>query len=173
MSDQFIGEIRIFGCNYAPLDWAACDGQLMPISQNTALFSILGTNYGGDGRQTFGLPDLRSRAVMGPVDGQVNAPQGEATVSLGISEMPNHAHTVYGDNTRSQAAQAAGHLPARFMEANNNAFIATDSTPAPVLTTLSPQAVAPAGSGQPHENRQPFQVMNYCIALQGAWPTRP
>ncbi|ALF89447.1 MULTISPECIES: phage tail protein [Ralstonia solanacearum species complex] len=173
MSDQFIGEIRIFGFNFAPVDWAACDGALMPVSQNAALFAILGTTYGGTGSTTFGLPDLRGRAVMGPVGGVLNALQGTATVSLTQSEMPMHSHTAYGDNARAASPTAAGRLPARFMVAHNQSFIATDATPAPVMTTLAPQTVGAAGGGGAHENRQPYLGVNYCIALQGAWPPHP
>ncbi|CAJ0774523.1 MULTISPECIES: phage tail protein [Ralstonia] len=172
MSDQFLGEIRVFGFNFAPVDWAACDGAIMPISQNTALFSILGTMYGGNGTSTFGLPDLRGRAVVGTEqNGVPNELQGSSTVTLLSEEMPAHTHTAYGDNSRAASQTAAGRLPSRFQVTFNQAFIATDSSPA--LTTLSPQAVGIAGGSLPHENMQPYLVMNYCIALQGAWPTRP
>ncbi|MFV8631862.1 phage tail protein [Ralstonia pseudosolanacearum] len=173
MSDQFIGEIRIFGFNFAPVDWAACDGALMPISQNAALFSILGATYGGNGSTTFGLPDLRGRAVMGPVGGALNDQQGAATISLQQGEMPMHTHTAYGNNARAASTAAAGRLPARFMVAHNQSFIATEATPAPVMTTLAPQTVGPAGGSTAHENCQPYLAVNYCIALQGAWPPHP
>ena len=173
MSDQFVGEVRLFGFNFAPVDWAACDGALMPISQNTTLFAILGATYGGNGTSTFGLPDLRGRAVMGPVGGILNDPQGDDTVTLMQSEMPMHTHTAYGDNARAGSAQAEGRLPARFMVAHNDAFVAVDATPAPAMTTLSPQTIGTAGGSTGHENRQPFLAVNYCIALQGAWPARP
>ncbi|AXW24977.1 phage tail protein [Ralstonia solanacearum] len=170
MSDQFLGEIRLFGFNFAPVDWAACDGALMPVSQNAALFAILGTTYGGNGSTTFGL---RGRAVMGPVGGVLNDPQGAATIALTQSEMPMHTHTAYGNNARAASPAAAGRLPARFMVAHNQSFIATDATPAPVMTTLAPQTVGPAGGSTAHENRQPYLAVNYCIALQGAWPPHP
>lgn len=173
MSDQFVGEIRIFGFNFAPVDWAACDGAIMPISQNTSLFSILGTNYGGNGSTTFGLPDLRGRAVMGPLGGVLNDPQGSSTVSLADAEMPAHSHTAYGDNSRAAATTAGGRLPARFQVTFNQSFINTDASPPPAITSLAPQAVGTSGESQPHENMQPFLVMNYCIALQGAWPQHP
>lgn len=173
MSDQFVGEVRLFGFNFAPVDWAACDGALMPIQQNTTLFAVIGAAYGGDGKTTFGLPDLRGRAVMGPVDGTVNDPQGDATVTLLESEMPMHTHTAYGDNARAASPEAAGRLPARFMVAHNNAFVATDATPTPTMTTLAFQTISTVGGNTAHENRQPFLAVNYCIALQGAWPTRP
>lgn len=171
MSDQFVGEIRIFGFNFAPLYWAACDGAIMPIAQNTELFSILGVNYGGNGTTTFGLPDLRGRAVMGPVNGALGDLQGAPTVTLTTLEMPAHSHTAYGDNARPASPAAAGRLTSRFMVPNNQAFIS--ATPTPALTTLSPQAVGVGGGNQPHENMQPYLATNYCIALQGAWPTHP
>ncbi|WP_439893441.1 phage tail protein (plasmid) [Ralstonia sp. 25C] len=173
MSDQFIGEVRLFGFNFAPVDWAACDGALMPIRQNTTLFAIIGNTYGGDGTNTFALPDLRGRAVMGPVGGILDDPQGEAAVTLLQSEMPTHTHTAYGDNARAASPEAAGRLPARFMVAHNDAFVAMDATPTPTLTTLAPQTMGTAGGSTAHENQQPFLAVNYCIALQGAWPTRP
>lgn len=171
MSDQFLGEIRVFGFDFAPLDWAACDGAVMPITQNTALFSLLGNNYGGNGSTTFGLPDLRGRAAMGPVNSVLNDAQGASTVTLTINETPQHAHNAFGDNARAASPTAAGRLPSRFMAASNQSFIPTTSSPA--LTTLSPQAVGVAGGSEPHENMQPYLAMNFCIALQGAWPTRP
>ena len=173
MSDQFIGEVRLFGFNFAPVDWAACDGALLPISQNTTLFSIIGNTYGGDGRVSFGLPDLRGRAVMGPVGGILDDPQGEVAVTLLQSEMPMHTHTAYGDNARAVSPEAAGRLPARFMVAHNDAFVATDAAPAPAMTTLAFQTMGTTGGNTAHENRQPFLAVNYCIALRGAWPTRP
>lgn len=175
MSDQFVGEIRIFGFDFAPYQWAFCDGAILPVSQNTKLYSILGSNYGGNGSTTYGLPDLRGRAVMGPVGGVLNNLQGSPTVTLTSNQLPGHTHTAYGNNSRAASKTAAGRLPARFQVTFNDAFIATTATPTPTMTTLAPQAVGTAGSSQPqpHENMQPFLVTNYCIALDGAWPAHP
>lgn len=110
---------------------------------------------------------------MGPVGGALNDQQGAATISLQQGEMPMHTHTAYGNNARAASTAAAGRLPARFMVAHNQSFIATDATPAPVMTTLAPQTVGPAGGSTAHENCQPYLAVNYCIALQGAWPPHP
>ncbi|SOZ16609.1 conserved hypothetical protein [Cupriavidus taiwanensis] len=173
MSDQYLGEIRIFGCAYPPAGWAACDGQLLAIQQNSALFSLLGTQYGGNGTTNFALPDLRGRAVTGPVDNQPGNPQGTATVTLTAAEMPAHNHAVYGDTARAVSTEASARLPARFMLPNNQSCIPVNASPAPVMTTLSPQAVGTAGASQPHENMQPCTALMYCIALTGDYPPRP
>ncbi|WP_035059349.1 phage tail protein [Andreprevotia chitinilytica] len=170
MSDQFVGEIRIFGFNFAPYNWAFCDGQILPISQNTTLFSILGANYGGNGSVTFGLPNLQGSAIMGAETNQVGLAQGTESVALLPAEMPAHSHTAYADTARPATAPPTGHLPSRFFEAGNETYIL--NTPAPAMTTLSPLAVGIAGGSTPHENRQPFQVQNFCIALKGVFPPR-
>ncbi|BCL76185.1 tail Collar domain-containing protein [Jeongeupia sp. HS-3] len=171
MSDQYIGEIRIFGCNYAPAGWAFCDGQILPISQNTALFTLLGATYGGDGKTTFALPDLRGLAVTGTVDNQSGKRRGSASVTLTEANMPNHSHTAYVDIARPASTTAAGRMPGRYFTPNNDTYIASDK--AAPLTALAPQVVQAVGGGTPHENRQPYQVVNFCIALQGDFPPRP
>lgn len=177
MGSPFVGEIRIFACNFAPTGWAHCHGQLLPISQNTALFSLLGTNYGGDGKSTFGLPDLQTMAPLhwgqgpGLSDFYVGDSAGEAAVTLIATELPAHVHTAQGSGdagTTSDAANGAwagahfGRLPVR--------MYAPDAGPDRV--TMSPQAVGPAGGGQPHNNMPPYLVLNFCIALQGVFPPR-
>ncbi len=171
MATPFVAEIRVFGFNFAPRGWATCDGQILPISQNTALFSLLGVNYGGNGTSNFGLPNLQGSFAMGDGQGpglrerQVGEAAGSATVSLLASEMPGHSHAV---NTASGATQA---IPA-------NGVLAPPQTGAPAYR--APGAVAPmagaslstAGAGQPHENRQPYLGLNFCIALQGIYPPR-
>ncbi|MBM3116679.1 phage tail protein [Jeongeupia naejangsanensis] len=171
MSDQYIGEIRIFGCNYAPEGWAFCDGQILPISQNTALFTLLGTTYGGDGRTTFGLPDLRGLAVIGTVNNQYGERLGTASVTVTTANMPNHTHTAYADIGRPASATGTGRLPARLQAPNSNTYISADK--AAPLTALAPQVVQAVGGGTAHENRQPYQAVNFCIALQGDFPPRP
>ncbi|CAG9186459.1 phage tail protein [Cupriavidus pampae] len=172
MSDQYYGEIRIFSCTYPPAGWAECNGQLMPIAQNTVLFSLLGTTYGGDGRTTFALPDLRGCAVSGPVANELNAPRGADTVTLLANEIPVHTHAANTDNVRPSTPEPAGRLPARFQVRNNQAYLPTASSPAPVMTTLSPQMIAPTGGTQSHENRQPNLALRFCIALTGNFPPR-
>ncbi|MBI3286276.1 MAG: phage tail protein [Burkholderiales bacterium] len=171
MADQFIGEIRAFAFNYAPYEWAYCDGQQLPVQQNPALYAILGQTYGGNGASVFNLPDLRHRAVMGQTGGALNKPQGSATVTLSNATMAAHTHTLNGNIASSVQSEPNRHLPARFMEANNNAYVAAN--PPSNLSTLAPATALAVGLGQPHENQQPYQVLNFCIALNGAWPERP
>jgi microcystin-dependent protein len=175
--DPFVAEIRIFPFNFAPKGWAFCDGQLMPLSQNTALFSLLGTVYGGDGKSTFALPDLQGSVPMhpgnfGPGPGLSQHSLGEMggseTVTLLDSEMPVHTHTVmsvattFGANTNVPTGNA-------FAEsAQGNAY-----TPAANLVQMSEEALTPVGGDQPHNNMQPYLTLNFCIALQGVFPARP
>lgn len=168
MTEQFAGEIRIFGFDLAPRDWAHCDGQLLPVQQNRALFSVLGAIYGGNGVDTFALPDLRGRAVMAPDAGGLNNPQGVSAVQLTVAEMSTHTHTLYADPGRPSAGAPEGLIPAHMSDANNCTFIAVGSTPAPAMTQLSPSAVGDYGAGLPHENRQPYTSLNFCIALKDA-----
>lgn len=172
MSDPFIGEVRIFGCNFAPRGWATCDGQFMPISQNTALFSLIGTYYGGDGRSTFALPDLRNRFALGPGQGpgltqrDVGEAGGDAAVMLQASEMPAHGHglmAALSPTTRNPTGAA--------MAPSATGAPAYRAASAPV--PMSPLALAAAGASLPHENRQPSLSVNFCIALQGIFPPRP
>ena len=171
MSEPFVAEIRIFGFNFAPRGWALCQGQILSIAQNTALFSLLGTNYGGDGRVNFGLPNLIGNAPIGAGNGPGLTPRvvgetgGSSIITLLIQELPSHTHTPaatsdlgndYGPANDIWAADAGG--------ANE---YGTDS---PVM--LNPLAVGVAGGSQPHNNMQPYMVMNYCIALQGIFPPR-
>jgi len=170
MSDQFIGEIRAFGFSYAPQDWAFCDGSLLPIAPYQALYSVIGITYGGDGKTTFGLPDLRGKAGMGETGNVLNVASGSTTVTLDASTMPMHTHGLNANATRPTLATATGNLPSRILDANTDVFISTATSPA--LTTLSPLTVSVVGSGLPHENRQPFQTLNFCIALEGNYPLR-
>lgn len=168
----FVGEIMLFAGNFAPVGWALCNGQLLPISQNTALFSLLGTNYGGNGVSTFGLPDLRGRAPVhfgqGPglsnyLVGQIG---GEEAHVLVQGEMPAHSHTAYGD-----AANGTSDTPTNLLPARNPAGIPTyGATPS---TPMALSHIAAAGQNQPHANMQPFLAINYCIALSGVYPSRP
>ena len=171
MSEPFLGEIRAFGFNFAPQGWALCQGQTRSISQNSALFSLLGTMYGGDGRVTFGLPDLRGRTAIsfGQGPGLSNRTQGELAgeeqVTLNAGQIPPHTHSVTASST------AASKSPANSLPA----FTATGSSYGgePDLT-MSPAMIGPnPGGGQPHDNMPPYLVINYCIATEGIYPSRP
>ena len=172
MSEPFIAEIRIFPGNFAPRSWAFCNGQLLPISQNTALFSLLGTTYGGDGRTTFALPDLQGRAPMHPGQGpglslrDLGQTDGVETVTLLESEMPHHAHTLSADNALGNSRSPAGNSLARAV--GGLAYRAPSS-----LVAMSDQALSISGGSLPHNNMQPYLVLNFIIALQGIFPARP
>lgn len=172
MADPFVAEIRIFPFNFSPKGWAFCDGQLLPISQNTALFSLLGTMYGGNGQSNFALPDLQGSAPMHPGQGPglSNYTQGETggqtTVSLLTSEIPNHTHTLKVANDSGLQSRPNGAVMAR-------APFYKNVTQTPTQTTqLAVEAVAPAGGDQPHNNMQPYLTLHFCIALQGVYPPR-
>lgn len=172
MSDQFVAEIRIFPFNFPPTGWAFCDGQLMPISQNTALFALLGTVYGGDGKSTFALPDMQGNAPMQPGQGQglslrdLGEMSGVESITLLQSEIPVHTHNIV-------ASQGDGleRLPGNQLLATGIG-IGQYAAP-PTNTTLAFQALPPAGGGLPHNNMQPYLTLNFCIALQGIFPQRP
>ncbi|HXC69598.1 MAG TPA: tail fiber protein [Pyrinomonadaceae bacterium] len=176
MSDQFVAEIRIFPFNFPPTGWAFCDGQLMPISQNTALFSLLGTTYGGDGKSTFALPDMQGNAPMQPGQGQglslrdLGEMSGVESITLLVSEIPVHTHTMTSHNLDFADKQNPDPQSMIAKSANGNAYQTNTST---LLTTMAFQGLAPAGGGLPHNNMQPYLTLNFCIALQGIFPQRP
>lgn len=164
MTEPFIGEIQVFPFGFAPRGWAQCNGQLMPINQYQALFSLLGTMYGGDGRTTFALPDLRGRVPLGVGAGTTQGERaGEETHTLYVAEMPAHVH---GANASSAAPSTPN--PAGAAWANMGA----DSYAASPNSQLAGNAVTPTGGGQPHENRSPYLTLNYCIAVVGIFPSR-
>ena len=167
--DPFLGEIRTFPWDWAPRGWALCAGQLMSISQNSALFALLGTMYGGDGRTTFGLPDLRGRV---PIDRSSSEPQGTIDgieqVTLTTGTMPAHNHPMIGTSAIATGKQPTGNVFANDTSPNAD-FYAADSNP---LLTIAPGTVGLAGGNQPHDNMQPYLVLNYCIAVSGIFPTR-
>lgn len=172
MSDHFVAEIRIFAGNFPPTGWAFCDGQLLPISQNTALFSLLGTTYGGNGQTNFALPDLRMRAPVQPGQGPglserlLGETGGAAAHTLLASEMPAHAHNL----------QASGSVAATTV-ANGN-MLATVNAPNPpyhepsALAEMGPGVLTAAGGDVPHENMQPYLKLSFIIAMQGIFPPR-
>lgn len=173
MADPFVAEIRIFPFNFAPKGWAWCDGQLLPLSQNTALFSLLGTTYGGNGKSNFALPDLQGRAPMHPGQGpglslhDLGETGGSETVTLLESEMPAHSH---GQMAQTNPANLAAPSPARSWarSAPDAAYTASTSS----MVSMAPEALAPAGGDAPHNNLQPYLTFYFCIALQGVFPPR-
>ncbi len=171
MADPFVAEIRIFPFNFAPRGWARCDGQLLPLSQNTALFSLLGTTYGGNGQSNFALPDLQGRAPMQPGQGpglslrDLGETGGSQAVTLLESEIPNHSHAA-----RISLADAISRTPAeQYLASAVGAGIYANS---PQHTAMAPEALAPAGGDQPHNNMMPYLTFYFCIALQGVFPPR-
>lgn len=169
MGEPFIGEIKLFPWNWAPKNWAFCDGRLLPISQNTALFSLLGTTYGGDGRVTFGLPNLQSRT---PAHRGSQLTQGELTgveqVTITTATMAAHNHPLMGTS-----ATASLRAPADHSFGNDTSPSADFYAPASQTIPINPQSIGNNfGGGQPHNNMQPYLVMNYCIALFGIFPSR-
>ena len=173
MADPFVAEIRIFPFNFAPKGWAWCDGQLLPLSQNTALFSLLGTTYGGNGKDNFALPDLQGRAPMHPGQGaglslyDLGEVGGSDTVTLLESEIPSHPHALQAANTPATSRTPTGNVLARAVGAN--VYLPPSGA---TLVSMSGDALGPAGSDQPHNNLQPYLTFYFCIALQGVFPPR-
>jgi microcystin-dependent protein len=165
MAEPFLSEIRIFSFNYAPKGWALCNGQFLPINQNQALFALLGTTYGGNGQTTFALPDLRGRVPIHFGDGfTLGQAGGKEFHTLTQSEMPAHNHFAQAATNQTNAAIPGGQWLGQALN-QYNANVAS-------LTTLTPQTIGSFGGSQPHENREPSLVLNFCIALQGIFPSR-
>ncbi len=174
MSDQFVAEIRIFGFNFPPRGWAFCNGQILPLSQNTALFSLLGTTYGGNGQSTFALPDLQGRAPMQEGQGAglsqrfLGEEAGETAVTLLDTEMPAHTHTVMASSQGADQADPSGNVWAQAVSDQGAFNYYNTSGPNP----MSPLALQLAGGSLPHNNMHPYLAVNFCIALQGIFPPR-
>ena len=165
MADPFVSEIRIFPFNFAPTGWAFCDGQLLPLSQNTALFALLGTTYGGNGQTTFALPNLRGQVPIHTGNGHtLGEKAGSSSVTITPQQLPQHIHFL-------QASSLGGNqlTPSNGLLGNVQAKIYNDPVS---LTTLSPQSVSNVGGSQPHNNMMPYLVLNFCIALQGIFPSQ-
>jgi microcystin-dependent protein len=165
MSEPFLAEIRMFGFNFPPRGWATCDGQILPINQNQSLYSLLGTTYGGDGRTSFGLPDLRGRTPIHVGDGRIPGQRdGEERHALSAQEIPGHTHQLNASTANATAAEPGGNVYARsanpLYRARNN------------VVNMRPDAVANTGIGQGHNNMQPYQTITFCIALVGVFPSR-
>jgi microcystin-dependent protein len=172
MADPFVAEIRIFPFNFAPKGWAFCDGQLLPLSQNTALFSLLGTTYGGDGKSTFALPDLQGRAPMHPGQGpglslhDLGETGGSETVTLLESEMPFHNHSMNGQANDPALVKLINPQASFALSQGGGIYQPTSDV------QLAPEAIAPNGGDFPHNNMQPYLTLNFNIALQGVFPPR-
>ena len=175
MADPFLAEIRVVGFNFAPKGWALCNGQLLPISQNTALFSLLGTTYGGDGKSTFALPNIQGQVVVHPGQGQglseyfEGQQGGSETTTLLLGEMPVHSHAA---RATIDDAQFQAPAPDRALAASNPGF-AYQSNTSQDLTQMNQQALGISGASLPHNNLQPYLVLNFVIAMQGIFPQRP
>ena len=164
MSEPFLAEIKIISWNFPPKGWAFCNGQLLPINQNQALFSILGTTFGGDGRQTFGLPNLQGRSPVHVGNGiSLGEMGGETSHTLNISELPAHNHVPVGSNDQATLTAATGNL---WGTDGSNPF-----TPTPAVA-MNPACIQAVGGSQPHENMSPYLVLNFIIALQGIFPSQ-
>jgi microcystin-dependent protein len=163
MGTPYISEIKIVSFNFAPKGWALCNGQLLPINQNQALFSLLGTTYGGDGRVNFGLPNLQGRIPVHMGNGFTLGQQGGETAhTLNISELPAHNHVPVGSSAAPTQASAAGNLWASI----SNLYAAASNV------SMNPVSITPTGGSQPHDNMSPYLVLNFVIALQGIFPSQ-
>jgi microcystin-dependent protein len=170
MSEPFLAEVRIVGFNFAPRGWAFCDGQILPINQNQSLYSLLGTTYGGDGRTSFALPDLRGRVPIhvgqtnGGSDKREGQKGGEETHTLAANEMPQHTHILRASNTEANVPvpndSLLANLPTQIYRASGNNI------------NMDGQSIVNVGGGQAHDNMQPYLAVNFCIALQGLVPSR-
>lgn len=175
MSEPFLAEVRMVGFNFAPRGWAFCDGQILPINQNQSLYSLLGTTYGGDGRTSFALPDLRGRTPIhvGRSDGGPDHPlgqkSGEETHTLSAAEMPQHTHTLHATTDTANQASPSGNLPAQVAATLDAIYGSAGDS---LGVNLSSASVANTGGSQGHDNMQPFLAVNFCIALQGLFPSR-
>ena len=165
MAQPYVGEIRMFGGNFAPVGWMFCEGQLLPISENEALFQLIGTTYGGDGQSTFALPDLRGRLPIHQGNGVVLAETGGAeTVTLTVNQIPAHGHAFLGSTSVANNTNPGGTVVAQ----PSAVFLYQNAAPA---VAMAPQSIAPVGGSQPHDNFQPYLCINFIISLFGIFPS--
>lgn len=175
MADPFYGEIRIFAFNYAPQYWAYCDGQTLPIAQNQALFAVIGTTFGGDGRQTFNLPNLQGRMPIHSGTGPgltyrtLGTSIGTTGATLNMSQIPSHTHTIKTGYDKSDTTTPG---PTTYMGMSTGPAVYKVTNPG-CSTQMAPSTLATTGQALPHENRQPYLVLNFCMALDGYFPPRP
>ncbi|MBQ0932091.1 phage tail protein [Ideonella sp. 4Y16] len=169
MSTPYLGEIRVVSFNFVPRGWALCNGQVLPIAQNQGLFALLGTTYGGDGRTTFALPDLRGRQPMHAPAGssELGARLGEASHALTAEEMPTHRHPMRASKPWAETRSPSNAMPATHNDYGGAAIFA----PIGKVVPLHPETVAASGQGQPHSNMNPYLTLNFMIALQGIFPS--
>jgi microcystin-dependent protein len=179
MANPFLGQIALLPYNFAPLGWALCEGQLLPISQYTAVFSLLGTQFGGDGRTNFALPDLRGRAPIGQGQGpglsvyNIGSAQGVEQVTLNTSTIPSHTHGFPAFATTATTNAPSGALPAEGKGAGRGTFaVNTYTAPGTAVSLAAAEVVPVTGGGAAHNNLQPYLTLNWCIALQGVFPSR-
>ena len=165
MAEPFLAEIRMVSFGFPPKGWALCNGQLLPINQNQALFSLLGTSFGGDGRVNFALPDLQARVPVHMGSGHtLGERSGETAHTLSISEIPTHTHSLMASTTAADVALPNDHV---LGDVANELYVDPSN-----LVALSPESVTKVGGSQPHSNEQPYLVINFCIALQGIFPSQ-
>lgn len=177
MSQPYIGEIRCFGFTFAPRDWAFCNGQIMAIAQNTALFSILGTTYGGNGTTTYALPNLQGQIPMhwgqgtSGLNTTIGEVQGQPNVTLTVDQMPAHNHAISSADPGNPANRLAGPSPTAYLS-NTKGSQGYQNPPVTPNANFSPNAITLAGNSLPHDNMQPFLTLNFCISLSGIFPSR-
>ncbi len=177
MSEPFIAEVRIFPYDFAPRGWACCDGQLLPIANNTALFALIGTVYGGDGRSTLALPNLQGRTPMHPGRGpgltsrRLGERWGLSTTELTEAQIPSHSHNIMVTKSPSTSEEPAGLYLGKHFD-DQKGYLYKESPTLPLVAQFASSAVATAGASQAHENMQPCLTLNFCIALVGLYPSR-
>ena len=168
MGQPYIGEIRLMANTFAPVGWALCNGQLLPISENDALFVLIGTTYGGDGQETFGLPDLQSRVPMHMGNGNIIGEQaGVESVTLSTQQIPIHTHPMFGSTAQATSANASNNIAATLLAAGTASAYGS----VPPFKALNPNAIGPVGGSQPHDNIQPYLCINFIISLFGIFPS--
>lgn len=169
MADPFLGEIRLFAGNFAPSGWAMCDGRTLQISQNEALYNLIGTTYGGDGQTTFALPDLRGRVPIHAGGGfSVGQNGGSESVTIENNSMPAHTHSVNGSANAATATSPAGDVPASITGGGTTRAYGH----APPFHTIDPSSIGPNGGSLPHPNIQPYRCLTFIVALSGEWPSQ-